>query len=795
MLRSWKILTILLMLSFESCITDEQVALIPYSPEGVIQPTAEKKRTSPEDHLKALEEVAPRGSRESDILLDVFALLDAEELISKDRNREAQAKLKEALAHSQGRFARKIFKRWANFYFAQLGKKVDVKVAASLVWAETDQGQIVDHWDSKKIKAPEDIEPILRKTIPRHLESTIVEDDSLKKLPSEDYLKSDPLLSLHSKAFCRLGTNDDWRVWEEKLDPTIAPYWEGRKLDCLANFHDAAVSYEKFLASLDFENQNSRYASLALNAGYRLTAIYRWIDKRSELADAYKSISSIWKKLRPDKAAYEQNDLEFGLRRINDELWTARYRALVGDFDLAEKLANDAMKKAEKLDNGTVKRGSKSFKLIKEYRAEAHHILAYRIGLELGRVESARAQVSLGLEISDLPEDWVERFRWYKAFYAYMDGDYEVARRDFEEFLNDLDENHSYRTKVYYWLSMTYRKLNRDDEAEFYFKALRADHPLSYYTIVSLAQQGEEPLQKFLKKSFGKRSDLLAKLKDKRKFDLRSYQKDPITARLLRRAQILVKANIAPYSIESVKELRSYTARKNLTIEEEIYLSRLQFVAGDYFGAVSQTTSLMNDVEKFWEDYPEQILVYFPVAYMDAVQNYALEYGLDPEDVLAVIRQESTFRVEVSSPAGARGLMQLMPDTAERLYASMPPKQRPSLEDQTLQAKLYTPGFNVLMGTKLLKQLFEKYQGRRAPSYASYNAGEYVVDIWLERRRQEDTMLWVETMPFSETAGYVKNVWRNYYVYKYLSYQQNEFALTMREAIFGYNLSMPNENK
>lgn len=763
--------------SLVGCVSDEQVEVIEFSAE--VEESPKDATADSLSETQRLEKVVPRGSKIADNVMDVYALIDARELLKQGSKDIALKKYLEALKLSKGRFSKIVFREWVELYFESLGKSVDKVVAARLIWAETDNGKMVEYFEGSRILNPEALADELYTMLgTKFLEETSVAGDSTVVYPDSNYLESDTLLRNHAFKYCRETQKELWNEWIKKLPAPLEIYWQARVSHCEKKFRDAATLYENFISN----NQGSSFNSVgdyALESAYQLTAIYRWIDLREKLANAYSKLASIWDVAKINQKLFDSNETDFRLRQINDRLWAARYLALIGDFDLAQKLSIQALKLAEALDSTQNKLEAKQLKIVKEYRAEAHHILAYRISLERGELDSSINHVELGLEVNDLSDEWRDRFKWYKAFYQYLSGNYENARRNFEDFLGELDEKNDYRDRVYYWLSKTYKKLNREDESEFYQKALAREYPASFYTIVPSAEENLVSLQKYMNDFFGAKADLFSKLRQKKKFDLGKLKSTGELKRLLIRAQILAKAEIPAFAKDAVQELMESAKKTNLNLEQLVYLSRLHHIVGDHFGAISITAQIQSQFPNLWTEYPEQILVYYPMAYMNSVQKHSLEFGLEPEDILAVARQESSFRSTVRSPAGAVGLMQLMPQTAMKFGAVNEGEADVSLEDI-----LKNTDKNIQLGANLLKDLFAKYQGRKAPAFAAYNAGEFVVDIWLQRRSQDDSLLWVEIIPFGETAGYVKNVMRNYYVYKYLRYRPAQFAQLLDSNLF-----------
>ncbi|MYA18538.1 MAG: transglycosylase SLT domain-containing protein [Gammaproteobacteria bacterium] len=154
------------------------------------------------------------------------------------------------------------------------------------------------------------------------------------------------------------------------------------------------------------------------------------------------------------------------------------------------------------------------------------------------------------------------------------------------------------------------------------------------------------------------------------------------------------------------------------------------------------------------------VAVRFPTPYLDLYQRNAFEANLPTGLLLAVSRRESAFNPRARSPAGARGLMQLMPATA-RLIADRIRDKRPHTDE------LYRPETNIRFGAHHLARLMDRYGRNRALVAAAYNAGEGRVAQWLEDTSGMATPVWIERIPFRETRDYVKNVLFYHYVYRH----------------------------
>jgi soluble lytic murein transglycosylase len=150
----------------------------------------------------------------------------------------------------------------------------------------------------------------------------------------------------------------------------------------------------------------------------------------------------------------------------------------------------------------------------------------------------------------------------------------------------------------------------------------------------------------------------------------------------------------------------------------------------------------------------------YPVVHEDALFAEAAEQRLDPSLMAALIRQESNFNPSATSPAGARGLAQVMPDLGERLARELAyPVWDPVL--------LYQPDVSIQLGAVHLRELFTRYD-QRAHILAAYNAGASRVERWSKRIGVDDPEVFAERISFVETRDYVRIIQRNEDIYRAL---------------------------
>lgn len=163
--------------------------------------------------------------------------------------------------------------------------------------------------------------------------------------------------------------------------------------------------------------------------------------------------------------------------------------------------------------------------------------------------------------------------------------------------------------------------------------------------------------------------------------------------------------------------------------------------------------------------------VLFPRAFHDSVVRYASRLGVDPDLIHAIVRQESVFNPRALSGAGARGLMQLMPQTArmesrrlDRNYLEGE-ERKVAMRAGQEAGKLFEAEPNLMIGIHHVRSLLRQL-GDPVHVLSSYNANPAVARTWMRELGTDDSFSFIERIPYAETRSYVKLVLRNYFYYK-----------------------------
>ncbi|MEJ7860668.1 MAG: transglycosylase SLT domain-containing protein [Pyrinomonadaceae bacterium] len=161
----------------------------------------------------------------------------------------------------------------------------------------------------------------------------------------------------------------------------------------------------------------------------------------------------------------------------------------------------------------------------------------------------------------------------------------------------------------------------------------------------------------------------------------------------------------------------------------------------------------------------EQLELLYPAPYQESLVKYGLEKKVDPRFLLSIMRQESRFRADVKSYAAARGLMQFISTTSDKIASEL-------RRENFKQDELYTPSTAILFGSHYLSNLFRLFPKQPAAVAASYNGGEDNMLRWLSRSKTDNPDRYIPEIIFTQSKDYVYKVMANYRVYQML-YDEN----------------------
>jgi len=198
------------------------------------------------------------------------------------------------------------------------------------------------------------------------------------------------------------------------------------------------------------------------------------------------------------------------------------------------------------------------------------------------------------------------------------------------------------------------------------------------------------------------------------------------------------------------------------TVTEQFTDGVIRLGVGDYLDGIFMVSFLSQrdrpDEQQQYRHLKQRIGYWqalYPCLYLEPIETWSRERQLNPLLVTALIRQESRFMSGIKSSVGATGLMQVMPDTGAWVAKKIKLKEY----------KLDDPNDNIKLGTWYLDYTHREYNDNSMLAVASYNAGPGAVAGWVTKKGLGDPDLFVETIPYEETRGYVKSVFANYWNY------------------------------
>lgn len=735
--------------------------------ELVIKPLPRETRPerSREADLSALDEAAKPTTKDGKLVADIRRMISAEVAEDTGSYKDATEHYFQAMQIATDPIAKEALHGWIRNYSRSLEQKTKATFVARILLDIAQEGRLVPYLVAKKLTTVEALTPIVQANAGKYLLPEEKQIATPPFPPAPDKLgipDTDPLLTETAARFCK-GEGDpgyQWQAWIDGLAIPIKTYWKAISLECQGNTRRAAEAYEQSASEL-IKNRDT--VGLAINAAGKSARFWRANAGRERAANTYLVLMEAWENLGKNPNSMGLSPAELLRKRIDDTLWAARYRALIQDYEHAKIYTDLALRLINQAQASKSLNSAKEREQLADFRAEAYLILSNRIAVEEKSFGSASSQMLIALETPNLSRTMTDRLLWYGGFYAYLDGQSDHAISKWERLLSETDDD-DLTAASYFWMARAYEKLKKPEKVREFSQQLSKRYPLSYYNVVALRQAGIAETTSW-KINFGTYDDLVARLNEK------DYRKEAFDGAdsslrdLIRRAEILNRANLVKWGKIATLAL-DQPFKRIYKIKSDpgayVYLSRLHYVAENYPQSITYTAALAREVDDFWRQWPEQLLVHFPRPFADIFSSRAAETSLDKNLLYALSRQESAFNPAAKSPANAFGLMQLIVPTAERFADAA------GYEAQDVREQLFQPEVAVGIGSHYLKSLHTHYQGYFPGVIGAYNAGEYVVDSWLERRKHSDPLTWIELVPFAETKDYIKNVWRNHHIYNYI---------------------------
>jgi soluble lytic murein transglycosylase len=382
-------------------------------------------------------------------------------------------------------------------------------------------------------------------------------------------------------------------------------------------------------------------------------------------------------------------------------------------------------------------------RLVRDYpkSSAAPDALLLKAELLEGAARPAEAEKTYVKLAADYPdEDEAASALWRLGWIAWFRGNPVEATARWTR-LQVARGGQSRREAATYWVGRAWERRGDRDQATRQFAQLVKDSPRTYYGLLA-AKRAPAPAAAPSTGTapFAFPADPREALQGDPRFD---------------RSVALREVGLGEFADEELDELtrrsvgepRRLYALSAAYVADERYHMALRILRRSFQGVARSGGA---SPREFWE-------MFYPLGWRDALTTSAGRASLDPFLVAAVVREESSFYPRARSRVGARGLMQLMPDTGREVARA---RQIPFPDAEVLDQ----PGTNLEIGTIFFGGLFREFGDARLAA-AAYNAGPTRVREWWANRKTDDLEIWVEQIPYNETRAFVKRVmlsWQEY---------------------------------
>ncbi len=387
----------------------------------------------------------------------------------------------------------------------------------------------------------------------------------------------------------------------------------------------------------------------------------------------------------------------------------------------------------------------------------------------MGRIYSISGDVDKAIEVfgrvfEDYPSgDKTDEALWELGWIQYKGGYFSSAKTTFSNMASQYSGT-ALGEKALFWKAITCEKLGDTQAAVSLYKQVVGLTNYSYYTFAAaeLAQDlgisiNIPPINKKLSPGNPELEILLPEIFEN--INMEDANMEGGVDHITKAVELLGLGFNTSASLE-IESGRSIIEQDPKRVLE---LATLYYRADDFSNCLKVIYNNLNSIRSGLSgdhlDY--SYYLYYPYGFEDIVNSYSADYGLDPLFVLAVIRQESNFKPDAGSYAGAQGLMQIMPATGGSIAKQI---GLTGYQDNMLT----DPGINIRMGAYYLRQQLDNFDQNMVYCLGAYNGGPGAMSGWVSKRDGMDIDEFIENITFLETKEYIKRVMGNYYFYSML---------------------------
>ncbi|MHB1276502.1 MAG: tetratricopeptide repeat protein, partial [Candidatus Humimicrobiaceae bacterium] len=317
--------------------------------------------------------------------------------------------------------------------------------------------------------------------------------------------------------------------------------------------------------------------------------------------------------------------------------------------------------------------------------------------------------------------------------------------------------------KGLFWQAKCFLKLNRDTEAMKLFERTFSQDPLSYYGFASaeiLKKEGTVVTMPGFDKNLNPQNPAISEIIPEIYSELipKNITETKDATHINKAKELL----FIKFYNSAAAEIAASKNETDANPEKLLEISTLYLLSKDYensIGIVQKNYSkLSSSLTGNKKDY--YYYLFYPYAYKDLVLKYCTEYNVEPDFLLAIIREESRFKADAGSHAGAQGLMQIMPATGKSIAGQIGINFSESI--------LHDPETSITMGSYYISQMLSNFENNKYYALGAYNGGPGAMQRWISKYGGLDIDEFIESLTYDETKNYIKKVMTSYFIYDLL---------------------------
>lgn len=350
---------------------------------------------------------------------------------------------------------------------------------------------------------------------------------------------------------------------------------------------------------------------------------------------------------------------------------------------------------------------------------------------------------------------------WELGWIKYRLQDYEGALFTFDGMSKHF-KGTSLEEKSLFWKTKSLEKLGRKEEAAEGYKSLFSINPFSYYGFESanaLKELGINVTFPAINKELDPDNPEIAGIIP----EIYGYLEPQVIvseedATHINKAKELL---FIEFYDSAASEIEASGEETDADPSKILEISTLYLKSRDYENSIlliqknyKKLSSALKGSEKDYYYY-----LFYPFAFKEYIRKYAGTYGIDEKFILAIIREESRFKADAGSHAGAQGLMQIMPATGKNIADQL------GISNFN-NDMLHDPETSIRMGAYYIAQQLNNFGNNKYYALGAYNGGPGAMQRWINNYGNLDIDEFIENITYDETKNYIKKVMESYYIYE-----------------------------